>query len=160
MNFIKSVILVALLALPNSETERVVRVIDGDTIDVLDDAFQKTRIRFHGIDAPENGQPYFQKSKEFLASLVAGKDVSIKHISFDRNKRRVGVVSLPGDADLTINAQIVKAGFAWVDQRFTSDSTLLALQSKARKDKLGLWADPSPMPPWEFRKLKKENKTN
>ena len=49
---------------------KVVKVIDGDTIDVLDNTSTKHRIRFYGIDAPESKQAYGQKAREFLASMI------------------------------------------------------------------------------------------
>lgn len=57
---------------------KVVSVIDGDTIKVLDDENREHKIHLSGIDAPERGQPYGTKSRDYLASLVAGKEVKVE----------------------------------------------------------------------------------
>lgn len=56
-------------------TGRIVGVHDGDTVTVLDAVRQQHKIRLQGIDAPELGQAYGQKSKQHLSDLVFGKDV-------------------------------------------------------------------------------------
>jgi endonuclease YncB( thermonuclease family) len=58
-------------------TGKAVKVADGDTIIVLEDDIQH-RIRPQGIDAPEKGQPYGDASRKHLASLIAGKEVTVK----------------------------------------------------------------------------------
>ena len=71
------VFLIAFLALPliafADITGRVVAVTDGDTIKVLDNTNTQHKVRLTGIDAPEKGQPFDNKSREHLASMVAGK---------------------------------------------------------------------------------------
>ena len=46
---------------------KVVSIIDGDTVVVLDSAHKQHRIRLAGIDAPEKGMPYEQRSKQLGA---------------------------------------------------------------------------------------------
>ena len=46
---------------------RVVGISDGDTITVLDDGKTQHKIRFAGIDAPEKGQPFGERSKQSLS---------------------------------------------------------------------------------------------
>lgn len=50
------------------------------------------------------------------------------------------------------NAAQVSAGMAWVYVRYARDPALFQLQDEARTAKRGLWADSSPVPPWDFRK--------
>ena len=47
---------------------RVVGISDGDTITVLDDAQTQHKIRFAGIDAPEKGQAFGERSKQSLST--------------------------------------------------------------------------------------------
>ena len=49
----------------NQFSGKVVSVLDGDTIDVLYNRRAK-RIRLNGIDAPEKGQAFGQKAKQFV----------------------------------------------------------------------------------------------
>ena len=134
---------------------RVVRVLDGDTIEVIDDKDQTTRIRFDGIDAPEKSQAFGQKAKEYLASWVASKYVSLKVKEKDKYGRTIARVYLPTDTRVSINERMVEAGFAWHYKQYSDDQKLADLENAARKNKSGLWKDPNPMPPWEFRRLKK-----
>jgi len=48
---------------------------DGDTITVLDRAKTQHKIRLSGIDAPEKGQAFGERSKQNLAGLLHGKRV-------------------------------------------------------------------------------------
>ncbi|EQA8868624.1 thermonuclease family protein [Citrobacter braakii] len=56
-----------------SLTGRVVRVIDGDTVVVLAAPATEVRIRLSGIDAPEKGQPFGQRARQYFSSRVAGR---------------------------------------------------------------------------------------
>lgn len=59
----------------NSSFEgKVVRIIDGDTIEVNHEN-KLTRIRFFGIDAPELKQSFGKQSKEALSRILSGKQV-------------------------------------------------------------------------------------
>lgn len=90
---------------------RVVRVIDGDTVVVLTEAATELRIRLAGIDAPEKGQPFGQRARQFLSCLVAGRVVEISGASRDRYGRVLGTLWADGR---DINAELVCAGMAWV----------------------------------------------
>ncbi len=71
---------------------------------------QQHKIRLAGIDAPERKQAYGLASRKHLASIVAGKQVTVEYQKRDRYRRIVGKVLLDGiDACL----EQVKAGFAW-----------------------------------------------
>ena len=71
---------------------RIVRVIDGDTVVVLDSSNVQRKIRLQGIDAPEVGQSYGKASKKYLSGLVAGKRVIVDYRKRDRYGRIVGKV--------------------------------------------------------------------
>ena len=130
-------------------TGKVVKVIDGDTFDLLMD--EKTiRVRMFGIDSPERGQAYNVKAKEFTASVIAGKEIKVSIHNKDRYGRFVCDVYLPDGT--YVNAQIVKAGYAWHFIRYSDDPQLALAEDEARTDKRGLWQDSDPVPPWEYRK--------
>ncbi len=59
---------------------RVASIADGDTITLLDSNRQQHRIRLAGIDAPEKGQPFGQRSKQHLAELAFGKDIGLAQL--------------------------------------------------------------------------------
>jgi endonuclease YncB( thermonuclease family) len=129
-------------------TGQAVRVLDGDTIEVLKDSRELVRIRLANIDAPEKAQPFGQKSKQNLISLVAGKEVKIIDIGGDQYGRRIGRVMVGAEE---ANVEQVRAGMAWVYERYNHDPQLPALEASARAQQSGLWQDKSPQAPWTFR---------
>lgn len=132
---------------------QVVAVYDGDTIAVLLDHVQ-VKIRLYGIDCPEKDQPYGKQAKKFAADAVFKKNVRVVVKDTDRYGRVVGEVFLPDGSCL--NHNLLSAGHAWWYRHFAKDELFEQLEGKARKGKIGLWAAPHPLPPWEFRKEKME----
>ena len=130
-------------------TGRVVKVVDGDTFDLMFEE-KKIRVRMFGIDSPERGQAFNVKAKDFTASIIAGKEVRVIIRNKDRYGRFVCEVYL-GDSTY-VNAEIVKAGYAWHFTRYSDNVELAELQDEARNDRRGLWQDSDPLPPWEFRR--------
>ncbi len=148
-----------LLSLPASAdtlTGKVGRVVDGDTVYVLDANYKDHKIRLAGIDAPERRQAYGLASRKHLLSIVAGKQVTIEYKKRDRYGRIVGKVLLDG---IDVSLDQVKAGLAWHYKKYqheqsAEDRELYAdAENKARNERLGLWRENNPMPPWEYRRL-------
>lgn len=129
---------------------KIVKVSDGDTVILLDSNNTQHKIRLNGIDAPESNQPYGNKSKEFLASLIAGKTVIVEWKKRDQYKRILGVIYL---GDTNINAEMIRAGYAW-NYKYSKDKYYIKLQEKAKADKKGLWKDKNAIDPWQWRKNK------
>jgi endonuclease YncB( thermonuclease family) len=140
-------------------TGRVVRVTDGDTIVILDSANAQHKIRLQGIDAPERKQAFGTKSKDHLSDSVAGKFVVVEYEKRDYYKRILGKVLL---SHQDMNLEQIKAGLAWHYKKYQKEQTPSdrALYSeaeiKAKEAKRGLWHDPEPVPPWEYRKSKRK----
>lgn len=138
---------------------RVVRVADGDTITVLDSTNAQHRIRLSGIDAPESHQAFGSRSKENLADLVFGKDVTVLYSKSDQYGRLVGKIIVNGQ---DVNLEQVKAGMAWHYKEYEreqspEDRRLYArAEEDARAQRRGLWQDPNPIEPSEFRREEKE----
>jgi endonuclease YncB( thermonuclease family) len=127
---------------------RVVSITDGDTLTVLVDR-QQMKVRLAEIDAPESKQPFGQRSKQSLAELCFGKNVRLVEQGHDRYKRTIARVYCAG---IDANREQVRRGMAWVFDRYVKDRALYSDQEVARAAKRGLWADPKPMPPWEWRR--------
>jgi hypothetical protein len=49
------------------------------------------------------------------------------------------------------NLEQVKLGMAWVYRQYASDQAYFEAEDEARKAKVGLWSQPNPTPPWDFR---------
>lgn len=133
---------------------KVIRVSDGDTIAVLDKDNKQHKIRFQGIDAPESKQAYGQASKENLSKMVFGKQVTVLWEKVDKYRRTVGKVLLDGK---DVNIEQIKAGLAWHYKKYADEQppedrvTYAKAEEDARAAKLGLWQDPNPTPPGEWR---------
>ena len=129
---------------------KIVKVIDGDTVDILTPEKQKIRVRLLDIDAPESRQAYGNASKKYLASLIAGKSVFVKENKKDIYQRTLGTIYLE---QININAKMVENGFAWAYRYkgVVNNNNMLKLESKAKQNKKGLWKDKHPIAPWEFR---------
>lgn len=132
----------------------VTKIVDGDTIDVQLSS-GPIRVRLHGVDTPEKGQPWGKESTAALTGLVMGKEVDIEPFSQDRYERMIGIVFL---GDLNVNLELVKRGHAWAYRQYMRkmDSALCINEAAARTAKKGLWALPvdQRIPPWEWRRKK------
>lgn len=139
-------------------TGKVVKVVDGDTIHVLDAGRSLYKVRFGAIDAPERGQPYYRRSREHLSSLVAGQTVSVQWHKTDQYRRLVGKVLLKGT---DVGLVQVEDGFAWYFTRFANEQSLEdrrayeAAEERARKRRLNIWREGAAIPPWEERSRKR-----
>jgi endonuclease YncB( thermonuclease family) len=134
---------------------RVVNVHDGDTLTALDDTNTQHRIRLHGIDAPELGQPFGRVSRDRLAALAKGKAATITPHGRDRYGRTIATVEIEHDE---LGHRLVAEGLAWHYSRYSDDATLDAAQKAARAARRGLWADGAPIPPWEWRATEKQRR--
>lgn len=141
---------------------KVIGVLDGDTVEVLDPSKITHRIRLTRIDAPEKAQPFGQRSKEHLSDLVFGKQVEVQASKSDKYGRTVGRVMVKG---VDANLEQVKTGFAWHYKQYASEQSVSdralysSAEEEARSTRVGLWHDPKPMPPWEWRQGGKDHPT-
>lgn len=153
-----------------SLTGQVVGVSDGDTITVLDADHQSFKIRLSGIDAPEKKQPFGQRSKQHLSDLVYGRTVDVIWHKRDRYRRIVGQVmvappSCPAPAcPKTTDAGLrqVEAGMAWWYRKYSREqagedaAAYERAEDLARSRRQGLWSEPNPVAPWEWRKARRQ----
>lgn len=137
---------------------KVINVHDGDTITVLDQNNKKFHIRLQGIDAPELKQEFGNVSQQNLSRMVLGKQVVIVWTKVDKYRRTVGTIKLDGQ---DMNIEQVKAGMAWHFKKYEDEQepqdrvTYAAAEQQARAAKLGLWKDPNPMVPGDWRQAVK-----
>ncbi len=130
---------------------KVIRVLDGDTIEILQGK-KPVRIRLTNIDAPEKKQAFGRWSTNQLKGLVAAQPVTVTYTQTDRYGRIIGRVFTTNGNDAS--RYMVQSGAAWVYERYNTDKALPALQREAQKQRRGLWADVNPVPPWEWRHKK------
>ncbi|MDA8428103.1 MAG: thermonuclease family protein [Geobacteraceae bacterium] len=172
MNRLFSILFLLLFALPCFAKEPVrtieglvSKVSDGDTIHVTDNLGTKVKVRFYGIDAPETeksnkktgrvskpGQPYGEEAFQALKQKIQRKQVRLVVMDIDRYGRTVSIVWL-GNRD--INKEMVSEGWAWAYRQYLDRphaSEYIDAEEQARRNRLGLWKQSNPQPPWEFRK--------
>jgi endonuclease YncB( thermonuclease family) len=131
---------------------RVVGVHDGDTVTLLMAGNQQLKIRLAQIDAPESAQAFGQRSKQSLSDMVFNKTIKVEKETIDKYGRTVGTLFVDG---IDANKEQVKHGMAWVYRQYLHDQSLLQVEEDARQAKVGLWSEPNPIPPWEYRHGKK-----
>lgn len=142
------------VALPAAAVELsgiVTEAHDGDTLTLAN--WQYTyRIRLVDIDAPEMDQPYGKESRTSLFHMCVFKKAIAETAGEDRYGRTLARVTCAGRDVIT---EQVRRGWAWVFERYApKNSPLYGVQAEAKAAKRGLWDDPEPVPPWEWRKAK------
>ncbi|OKS87654.1 thermonuclease family protein [Mucilaginibacter polytrichastri] len=160
LDFYKRLILCLLLCLPIGCTQtapdllKVVKIKDGDTIVVLTKDNQMITVRLAEVDCPEKSQAFGQAARQFTANLCFGKGVKLQGNEHDRYGRTIALVIL--DNGTNVNYELVKNGYAWQYSQYSKNNPILAgYQQQAQMQKLGLWQDANPTPPWEFRRDKR-----
>lgn len=134
-------------------TGRVVRIADGDTVSILDHSNTQHKVRLYGIDTPERDQPFGKAAKKALAQLIDEKTVGVVIVTTDSYGREVGTLYSDG---VNINVAMVASGYAWWYQYFAPhEHALQEAQRQARAQGLGLWAEPQPVAPWDWRRNKR-----
>ncbi|WP_082151693.1 thermonuclease family protein [Caenimonas sp. SL110] len=133
---------------------RVVRVFDGDTIDFLTDTHTLVRVRLAGIDAPERKQPFSHAAKLALIDMALSKRAMLQVEKEDRYGRLVAKLIVEGrDANLFL----IRQGLAWHYKKYEHEQgaqdrvRYAAAEVAAKRERLGLWEHPLPIPPWDFR---------
>ena len=131
---------------------KITAVKDGDTVVMLIKNKPQT-IRLAHIDTPEKKQPYGTKAKQFVSDFCFGKTVKIVIANKpDRNGRWIAELY---HGNRNLNKELVRSGLAWHYKQFSKNDNYAALELNARRKKVGLWQDKTPVAPWEWRKMKK-----
>ena len=136
-------IAVLVLAVPSPGEDfqgKVVRILDGDTIEVLH-SLRAERIRLHGVDAPEKSQAFGSRARQFTAGLVFGRSVTVREKGRDRYGRTLAEIVLPDGRIL--NRELVASGFAWHYKRYSSDLGLARLEERRVRRRGGCGSTPT-----------------
>lgn len=142
---------------------RVVAIQDGDTLTILDFFHVQHKVRLSGIDSPEKHQAFGNRAKESLSDCTFNKQVQIVGFKRDRYKRLLGTVKADG---VDCNLRQIQMGMAWHYKKYQKEQpeaerlTYAEQESIASKRKIGLWSDPNPVPPWEYRRPATPKSTN
>ena len=135
----------------------VLRVIDGDTIEVNIDG-EPVTVRMIGIDCPESVHPdeslnteYGETAAEFTRSLLEGKNVVLEYDEqlTDDYDRTLAYVYLEGHTEnsfqgsRTINAYLIEKGYAramTIEPNTKYADAFEIKESLAQRNEVGFWA--------------------
>lgn len=135
---------------------KVVRVLDGDTVQVQRGG-TSVRIRLYGIDCPETNQPYGDTAKAFTKVQMLHRQVQVEEADIDLHGRTVALIRSSGRL---LNRELVRAGYAWAYRQYCKQEPLCkefsALEKAARQQKQGLWQGRRPVAPWDWRQGKRQ----
>jgi len=128
---------------------KVISIADGDTLTILDNQKVSHKIRLNCIDTPESNQDFGTRAKKELNALVGGKNITVEYTEKDKYGRILGTIE---NGSQLINLEQVKRGMAWVYRKYCNNCEYFEAEKQARANMLGVWSQPNPVPPWEFRK--------
>ncbi len=147
-------------AFPPSGEAKVLRVIDGDTVDVTY-AGRRVRLRLSAIDCPEDGQPWGDMATAGLIKMIGGRPVRLETYGADRHGRLIATIHVFHGQKrqwINVNERMVILGHAWVMRAFyghlprRKQIDLNRMERWAQDKRVGLWRDKNPIPPWKWRR--------
>lgn len=133
------------------QSGKAIKIVDGDTFDLLTEEKKTLRIRMNGIDCPERKQDFYQAAKNALSNYIFYKEVTLVTNGHDRNKRVIATIFCNGE---NINLAMIRSGYAWHYKKYSADTSFAEAEKQARLNKKGLWSMNNPVAPWEFRKTR------
>lgn len=130
-------------------TGTVTDVTDGDTFDLRTSSGPVVTVRLFGTDAPESGQPFGGEATRAARRYVEGERVRVTVTEVGRYGRAIGPVEVGGRS---LAELLIRDGLAWHYDRYAPQALELARHERqARNAGRGLWAQASPVPPWDWR---------
>nr|WP_313093078.1 thermonuclease family protein [Moraxella sp. CTOTU48268] len=135
---------------------KVVGISDGDTLTCLTNDKSQIKVRLNQIDAPEKSQAFGTAAKQALSGYVFGKTIGLKTNGTDKYGRTIAEVFV---GDKNINKAMVADGYAWAYREYMTDNDYGDLETSARSDTKGLWSEPNPIYPSDFRRGKRGEQT-
>jgi endonuclease YncB( thermonuclease family) len=131
---------------------KVIGIKDGDTVEVIDHLNKTTILRLAEVDCPEKKQPFGTRAKQFTSDAIYLKTVNCIVTNKDRYGRSIAKVYYKNKY---LSAEIIKNGMGWHYRKYSTSQELARFEQQARTKKIGLWIDPNPIYPSEWRKAKK-----
>ena len=128
---------------------------DGDTMRVRSRTGEVVKIRFACIDAPELKQELGQESRDTLRSYIneANGKVKIRIVDTDRFGRSVAEVWTKGGL---LQSRMVNSGMAFAYDQYKNNcpswNSVKSSEQTAIEYKLGVWASPNFIKPWDWRR--------
>ena len=135
---------------------KCIKVVDGDTLDLLTAENQTIRFRFESIDCPEKGQPFGSTATEFVKQVAINQQITVYQTGVDtRYDRLIGFVFVD---QRNLNAELLANGLAWHYKKYSEDLDLSIMENDARISQVGIWQDIRAIAPWDWRKMAKSER--
>ncbi|WP_434778895.1 thermonuclease family protein [Neisseria sp. Ec49-e6-T10] len=157
------------------------KIQDGNNIFCLSSENKQIKVRLWGIDAPDLNQNFGKESAQILSKILSHAPLNLEVFGYDSDGRTLSeikyqvYVDCPPPSKLedgtmiqeigcmekpptNANWEMIYRGYAWTNPSHklnNANKFYIEAERIARKDKRGLWADPNPISPWEWRKAKK-----
>jgi len=143
-----AVFLVAAGAFAEGFTGTVTGVVDGDTFVMKAPDGTEYTVHVRCVDSPEPAQPFGPEAKQFAEKLLSGKTVTVEPADAE-SKPMPAIVTLPDGTDA--GEALLSAGMGWYSDADGTDGFLCKAAAAALTAKKGLWVNPAPLAPWDFR---------
>lgn len=178
----KKLILLPLLLISFAQADtlscKVIDVTNGDNIICLTEHNEKLKVRLFQISAPKADQDFGQEAKQVLSDTILGKNVRIVDEGWVGHLEILGTITLPPEKRVVVNAsktsqkndpkliaceptyddinqKMIERGMAWYYPSTYENHWYAELEGIAKKNKVGLWSQKNPVPPWEWKKQRK-----
>lgn len=156
MRFLHLLLICLFLAPLTTATERqitckVVGISDGDTLSCLYNN-KPLKVRLQYIDAPESEQPFGNRAKQALSALVFKKNITLRITGYDKYQRLLAVAF---NGQKNVNLAQVEQGMAWAYRE--TQPIYQQAQNYAQQYRIGLWRDPNPIHPTDWRASKRSD---
>ncbi len=141
----------------------ITRVVDGDSLEFRRGGFWRNlfgigkveRLRLYGIDAPELSQQLGNVSHSALSREIQGF-MRIRVVDVDRYGRVVGLLYKKDPMD-SVNRRMILRGMAyWYKCYGGAQWGFEEAESRARAERIGVWADDDAVRPWDYRAGERE----
>lgn len=148
-SFIASILVLLTTASHADDSYIVAYVYDGDTVK-LRNVDGELKLRLTDIDAPERNQDYGLKARRALIKLCKGPNIPVTVLitGTDKYNRALGKLECN---HVDASTYLINQGLAWHYTQYSSNQLLHNAELKARQQKIGLWANENPTPPWVWR---------
>lgn len=132
----------------------VKKIVDGDTADIQlklpNNILKDVRIRIESIDTRETDTKSVKFKAEYLKWAQAAKTklgmlmpvnskVVVNYLTIDQYDR--GVTRVTNAQNVDVSLAMIEAGLVTVSTKYASNPQYVAAQTKAQRDKVGMWSD-------------------
>ena len=117
------------------------------------DANELHFVVIRGLSSPKPGQKYYRESVTALSEMVDGRKVQVEVVDRDFMMREIAHVYLydPATERFNVGLELITLGHAWYNgEKFEGWEAYEQAQKAAQENRIGLWAQESPVAPWVF----------